>query len=378
MFSLARNASRGAIQSLCGVIALCALSACAEVQMGYNVLTYDTAIADTANQLLLLNAVRASEHYPKSFTSTGGLVAGPPVSGSIQGTWNFTTLAGLQNYSLNPSTTASAGYTQFALGNLNAQKFMVAMRAPVNEKITKAFNDDTTWPRQVLQLVYYQAFFPTEEVIRTVDASRKSLCLAPTNGFSTSFCNRLTEQIEEFTSNCNEHFVNVSVRIADFRNDRGIYYNSAVNYCHYNRFRIFLGELWLTRYPICLKRAPRCLLAKERSPLEMISYLGELIAAQNYIEKPFTPRVTYGGSASTSVDFVDVPLFVVIRGEAVEGAAVSVRHNGTNWFIPRPNFGSPREERSLQTLDLVLQTVQAATQQNDLPTTVPPVAVVKQ
>ncbi|MGY2932713.1 hypothetical protein ACVWZ6_002315 [Bradyrhizobium sp. GM6.1] len=143
MLSLVRNVSGVAIRSLYVALASCFLGGCAEVQMGYNVLTYDNAIADTANQLLLLNAVRASQHYPKSFTSVGQLAASPPISGSLASTLNFTSLAGLQTYSLNPSASAGAGYSQFSLGNLNAQKFMLAMRAPVRKEITAAFREST-------------------------------------------------------------------------------------------------------------------------------------------------------------------------------------------------------------------------------------------
>jgi hypothetical protein len=109
----------------------------------------------------------------------------------------------------------------------------------------------------------------------------------------------------------------------------------------------------------------------------MIGYLGELIAAQNYIDQPFMPKVQYGASVGTTFEFVDLPLFVVVRGEPIGNAAVVVRHNGVPFYIPRPDFGSPVEERSLQTLELVLQTVQAATTQKDVPTAVPPVAVLK-
>jgi hypothetical protein len=380
MLSLVRGLSGFLKQLLSAALASCLLCACAEVQMGYNVLTYDNAVADTANQLLLLNAVRASQHFPKSFTSVGQLAASPPLSGNVASTLNFTTLAGLTTYSLNPSASAGAGYSQFSLGNLNAQQFMVAMRAPVKKEITTAFRENPEWPRQLLDLVYFQEFAPTEQIVRTVDARRKSQCLAPANtGAAASLCERMKEQIEEFTSRCNSHFVDASARVRDFSDDHRIYYNTAVNYCHYSRFRIFLEEVRLTNYPICNERAaPQCLLAKERSPLEMIGYLGGLIAAQNYIYEPFTPLVQYGRSIGPGRTFVDVPLFVVRHGETVEGAAVIVRQNTLQWYIPRPNFGSPTEERSLQTLDLVLQTVQAATQAGDLPKTVPPVAVLKE
>ena len=139
MPALTRTAHRTVIRTLFAGLASCALAGCAKLQMGYNVLTYDAALADTANQMLLLNAVRASQHYPKSFTSVGQLIASPPVSGSVQSTFNFDTMipGGLTTYNHNPSISANAGYTQFALGNLNAQVFMEAIRKPVNAKITK-------------------------------------------------------------------------------------------------------------------------------------------------------------------------------------------------------------------------------------------------
>jgi hypothetical protein len=163
MLSLVRNVTGVFVQYICITLTTCLLCGCAQVQMGYNVLTYDNAIADTANQLLLLNAVRASQHYPKSFTSVGQLAASPPLSASLASTLNFNALVGLQTYSLNPSANAGAGYSQFSLGNLNAQQFMVAMRAPVKKEITTAFRESTGWPRQLLDLAYLQSSIQPSE-----------------------------------------------------------------------------------------------------------------------------------------------------------------------------------------------------------------------
>jgi hypothetical protein len=122
MPALIRAAYRTVIPTLYVGLLSCFLTGCAEVQMGYNVLSYDNAIADTANQLLLLNAVRASQHYPRSFSSVGALTAGPPLSGGLASALNFSALAGLQTYSVNPTAQVNGGYSQFNLGNLNANK----------------------------------------------------------------------------------------------------------------------------------------------------------------------------------------------------------------------------------------------------------------
>jgi len=52
--------------------------------MRYNVLSYNDAVAESSNQLLLLNAVRASQRYPMSFTSTGTVAAVPTVTGQLR------------------------------------------------------------------------------------------------------------------------------------------------------------------------------------------------------------------------------------------------------------------------------------------------------
>jgi hypothetical protein len=68
-----------------------------------------------------------------------------------------------------------------------------------------------------------------------------------------------------------------------------------------------------------------------------------------------------------SLEFVEVPVFVVKRGgDGSDRAAVSVYHEGDLYYVPQPDFGRT-EARSLQTLDLVLQTVRAATHRDDLP-----------
>jgi hypothetical protein len=378
MFTLRHAAYR-----MLGVgLASCYLGACAEVQMDYNVLTYDSAIADSGNQLLLLNAVRASQHYPRSFTSAGALLAGPPVSGGIGSTLNFNQLARLQNFSLTPAIAANAGYASFGLANLNTQEFMNKMRLPVSIDIIKAFENNPSWPRQLLDILYFQRFSPSVPMVRIIDIRRKSKCAASATTGTRKACENMNERIAKYSARCTPHalhFINPDQRMLDFHDDPRMYYNSAANYCQFERFRIFLEEVRLVGFPICIEKPqPGCLMASQRSALDLIGYLGELVAAQNYVDDPFMPLVRIGVSVGPTFDFVDVPLFEVRRGEPLGNAAVIVRHDGVPFYIPRPDFGSPLEQRSLQTLELVLQTVQAATQQKDLPSTIPTVAIAKQ
>ena len=85
--------------------------------------------------------------------------------------------------------------------------------------------------------------------------------------------------------------------------------------------------------------------------------------------EPFVPYLVVGASnPDGGFSFVKVDLFVVHRGvTGPNGAAVSIVHEGDRFYIPRPNFGSRTEARSLQTLDLVVQTLRAATTRESLP-----------
>ena len=363
---------------------LCSLVAagCAKVQMGYNVLSFDSAIADTANQQLLLNAVRSSQHYPKSFTQAGELKAAPPVSGGIGSTFNLTRFDGLGAYSFTPNVAADGGYSEFSLKNLNFEEYMINIRKEIKGEITDTFIRNPNWPQQLRDLLYIQKFEPKEQQIIAIDSSRKSICQRPSTRSQVERCDILTKQIAKFTSACEDpnypsHFVDPATRIAQFRQDRGMYYNTVSNYCHYNRFRIFLEEWRLATPKIC-SRPPSdgCVLPIQRTALDMIGYLGELIAAQNYIGEPFMPEVAVGISVGSAFRFEDVSLFEVRIGPPGGPASVLVMHEGQLYYIPRPDFGSPKEARSMQTLDLVLQTVQAATKREDVPKNSPTVTTI--
>ena len=106
--------------SICRLLMLCVAlcgAGCAETQMRYNVLSYDNAVAQGANQQLLLNAVRASQNYPMSFTSVGQVLANPPVSASVDTAFNLATSWGLDTYNISPKVQGGAGYTNFTLDN---------------------------------------------------------------------------------------------------------------------------------------------------------------------------------------------------------------------------------------------------------------------
>ena len=185
-------------------------------------------------------------------------------------------------------------------------------------------------------------------------------------------CDRLRQDIDEYTTQCDEHFIDLKKRLTDTRMGGGHqYFNTARNICSFMRFQIFAREVRLIERSSLLPDSKRVhgIGAQYRSVQGMIYFLGEMIAAQNYSEKPFVPTVYIGGTSATgAADRITVPLFVVRRNDpGAIAAAVIVRHEKEIFYIPRPDYGSPTEARSLQVLDLVTQAMTAVTAKGDIP-----------
>jgi hypothetical protein len=398
--------------------------------MQNNVESYDAAVAETANELLLLNAVRASQHYPMSFTLVGNVQGGPQLQGSLSGMLNFSNAVGLTTSNVSPNaSTIAPGYSLFALSNLNDGESMERLRKPISRDIIDSFIK-AGWPTELIHLLYTLEFKPTEPQLRDIETNRHKTCARPPTERDMKFCTALDRSIRSYAARCPDIFGDSVLRERKFKEDKNMYYNSAATYCHYARFQIFLTELWLLRtYELepCAEQAQGtrttrttriietsattktgggarteertikdtqtrsaptapggspnqkkiCLPGTVRTALQMIEYLGQLIAAQNYIDSPFVPTVLIGiSSEDGGFDLAEVPLFVVKRGiDFPPRAAVMTRHKGEHYYIPQPEFGSPNEARSLQALDLVLQTARAATQKSDIPKTSPAIAV---
>jgi hypothetical protein len=182
-----------------------------------------------------------------------------------------------------------------------------------------------------------QNYKPSVLLVKFIDSERKSKCANDRSLRVAKHCEALNKNILAFSMRCTPHFVDGQVRMDEFLQDPGMYYNSASTYCHFMRFKIFLEEVSTLRIPPCRDEKPNvppgCILAIDRSALQMIGYLGELIAAELYISTPFTPRVLVGRSTEEgSYEFVEVPMFIVRSGAGLERMAVSVLHNGDLYY----------------------------------------------
>jgi hypothetical protein len=286
-----------------------------------------------------------------SFVGLGDLSASPAVTATGSGTFNFDPF-GLVNYSLNPSVNVSGGFTNFAMTNLNRSEFMTRLRKPVPADLVNHFHH-LDWPDELVDLMLVRSVTLTQGQYSALLQRTKEMCDLGSTDRTVQICLQLKEDQLEFETEGCQIMLEPEPTVT--------FLNTAREFCSMKKFQILLRIIRLQRFS-SEKILPR---ADTRSPQDILYYLGELIAAQNYSTHPYCPML-YVGTPDGRRRLV--PLFIVRRGGPVPGpAAVRVFYNGEMFYIPLPALGSLDEARSLQVLDFVSQVIAAVTISKDIP-----------
>jgi len=99
-----------------------------------------------------------------------------------------------------------------------------------------------------------------------------------------------------------------------------------------------------------------------RSPKSLLTYLGELIALQNFGEDKFVPAVMIGREGDR------MTVFRVIRGQAAGDTALSIRGpDGEMYSVPRPDYASGKRDQTLRVLGIAAEVVNGAISEKDFP-----------
>jgi hypothetical protein len=325
---------------------------CTQIELETKAEAYNAAIAESNNEAILLNAVRASQLAPMSFVSLGQVLSTPTLSGIAPPTFNFDTIirGGLTTYTLAPTANVAGGFQSFTMDNLNSSDFMDRMRKPIKPELIRYFHDSLGWPQELMELLFIAQVKVKPGVRDWIERTAIAKCAGPPDEPRTEQICAAIRQVtnERQLAGCYE------------RPDGGLIFNSARNICKMAKFQIFIRMSRLLRIDIF-----RRFEIVPHTSLGMLYYLGELIAAQNYSESPYMPRVLFG--TSTAGDIL-VPLFVVRHGLHPPGvSAVHVSYHGEIFYIPQPNLGAADEARSLQVLDFVSQVISAQTLDKNIP-----------
>jgi hypothetical protein len=322
---------------------------CTRIELQNKAEAYNSAIAESSNESILLNAVRASQRAPMSFVAFGQVLATPTFSGSVASTSNFDPV-GLTTASITPTLNIGGGFNTFTMDNLNTDAFMEKMRKPVDLKLIRYF-EALKWPEELMELLFIASIKVSPDVHARIMKSAANKCTDPMRDDRTrEICQTITEQEGRLRD----------AQCRPFR-DEGIIFNTARDICGMFEFQLFIRKARLLRIRPLDRRH---FTYTPRSPLGMLYYLGELVAAQNYSIRPYDPVVLIGSAEGYRL----VPLFVVNRGtSAPAGAAVRVSYDGESFYVPKPELGTTDEARSLQVLDFVSQVISVQTTSTDIP-----------
>jgi hypothetical protein len=333
---------RGAILGSMLIAAL--LAGCTRAELEHKATAYNDAIAGSTNEAILINAVRASQRAPMSFTGLGQVITQPNFSGSLGADFGFDPL-GLKTYALRPNVNANGGFSSFTMNNLNSEKFIRGLREPIKPDLVRMFLD-LRWPEELVHLMAIASIDIKPQELARLNADAELVCRTRSDPRTDFYCEVIRNGKAAYTAaNCHPF------------EERGTLLNTARDLCSMTTFQIVLRTARLLRRQALLNSRVRL-----RSAQGMLYYLGELIAAQNYSIRPYEPLTVVGTPAGRIL----APLFVVRRG-VVGPSAVQVLYNGELFSIPRPDVGAVNEARSLQVLDFVSQVIAEQTAAGDLP-----------
>lgn len=324
-------------------LAIATCVSCTRAELVHKADAYDAAIWDSNNRQILANAVRASQRAPMSFVALGEVTANPAVSGSSAGTFGFIP-GGLSAYSFNPTVNYNGGFTSFQMSNLNQNAFARAVHAKMTQPIVDHFMLEK-WPKELTELVLTQSIKLKPGEWADIRRRRQQHCAVSTDQRSRDICAIIDDDLAFYQGCPHEH------------DESPDFLNTAREHCKMTRFQLLTRSMRLLNY----RGGKR----EFRSAEGILYYLGELIAAQLYSSQPYMPMAML---EAPDQRHYRMRLFVVERGApGAPTAAVQVNFNGEDFYIPRPQLGDLREDRSLEVLDMATTAITLVTNPGNLP-----------
>lgn len=350
------------------------LPGCAQHHVTSDALSYNKALGNAGDRMILANIVRASQRRPLYFAAIGKLSTAQSVNGQL----GLSLPLGSDGQNLitaNPSVSGTRGTNTAEFTNLNTAEFAQSMNLAVDASVFAYFHNNG-WAREVIFNMFVGRVVLSHDLDNRIREEANRRCSRPIDERTRRMCNNLYRALLPVGEKCD-------VDENSFDATKVTYFNTARQACAYAKFqvlsrrlRIIQAELMPRRTELVLSiparsgqrgfvlttlenRQNRLIL---RSPIAMINYLGGHAAAQLY-GPPDRRRVpTIGIGAS----FRPVALFRVEEGVVTGNEAVSVTIGKRRYSIPNPEFGTRSEDRSLQALSLLSQVIAVNTDPEDL------------
>lgn len=178
------------VQRFCAAIAVpliaLALAACSQVQLVHQVSEHNEALELSGNQVVLLNAIRASKGYPYYFTYLGDMQGKDAVTASVDASPStLTTFANHQQHRFfgRPSVALNNGFSTFNVSNANSDEFAVNLITPLNAtQAAVLINSD--WPTEHLSMLILKRIGLSENDFLALKENFEARCHNPSEGLS--------------------------------------------------------------------------------------------------------------------------------------------------------------------------------------------------
>ena len=155
--------------------------ACSQVQLVHQVSEHNDALELSGNQVVLLNAIRASKGYPYYFTYLGDLQGKDAATATVEANAaNLTTFANHQQHRFfgKPGVALNNGFSSFNVSNANSEDFALNLITPLTAfQAAVLINSD--WPTEHLAMLIIRRIGLSEQDFLVLKENIESRCHNP-------------------------------------------------------------------------------------------------------------------------------------------------------------------------------------------------------
>jgi len=401
-----RSRARRALRSF-ALLSLCGLLGCAQAQLELQSDALNRASAATISEHVLLNAVRASLDLPMSFTKLTKYTTENMAKGSLTPKIPFGPDA-LKSYDIGPTVNVSSGVFAIEYVDINTAGALAKLNQVLEYDAVHRYTAQGM-PLILSSTIFVEHYEVHEILAHALKAQIQKKCRGPKKDANC-------DELDDIVRGCPRPWDDDSFKFKG--HTFHLVQNRAQSRCDFLRFQSFLLTLRLSGYYADLHQdttyqkfetpekkivpirkteiSPEVIFQEEqvnktfaqvqrilkpykdraalkillRSPRSILTYLGELIALQNFSHDRYEPKVMVRSGKT----YQPITAFRVIRGNPgpVSAALTVTGPHGDSYFVPHPEYGSHGRDQTLRVLSITAEVVNAAISEKDFP---PPTSV---
>lgn len=397
------------------------LSGCTSTFVTQGSLSYNKSLAINMQQEILLNAIRGSKHKPPSFTGISDLQGNYNRNASIDSAVPFLNNLSVTGFNLTPTIDGDLN-NEVNFQNRNNTEFYGQIRSELSGSTFRQYIDNN-WPRDVVNLALIHSIALPKNENKAFWWRVWSRCeqFQSKNTKNGIRCEKLIEDREKLRTlrsdfvrsknqaqslSCKDALEQVTGK----NEDGALYLNEPRARCSFIAFRAFIlatslldfdfesmqgPERWtpsqrtrkvvhgrtkaskveenfsrrstlVFKAPTSGSKSTKNMLKNGtislRSPLDIINFLGSVIAAKHYL--PAGER--YSPTGRFGITFQEVELFDVKRGRSPNSVITVSDEDGDTFSVATPQYGQQNEALSLRFIALISDTITRATTEDSV------------